>query len=320
DIIVDDVFYFVETPFQDGAPGPTSTNGGAVIQAVKDVIASGALYFSAAGNSGNFDAGTSGVWEGDFVDGGAIGTPLFTSKATPQPAGRVHNFGGQNFNLLTVANTGAPISLYWSDPLGASSNDYDLFRLTADGTVAASSTNIQNGTQDPYEQINQSTQGPRIVVVKNNTAQPRFLHLNTNRGKLSIRTSGTTHGHAAVTGDGAYGVAATSAAVPFPRPFNGGNVVERFSSDGPRRIFYRADGTPITEGNVSSTGGEVLQKPDITAADGVSVTGVGGFPTPFTGTSAAAPHAAAIAALMKSANSSLSAGQIRPIHTTTAID
>src|SRR5207247_5878285 len=92
DIIVDDVFYFVETPFQDGAPGPTPTNGGAVIQAVKDVIASGALYFSAAGNSGNLDAGTSGVWEGDFVDGGATGTPLFTGKATPQPAGRVHNF------------------------------------------------------------------------------------------------------------------------------------------------------------------------------------------------------------------------------------
>src|SRR5262245_31561009 len=76
DIIVDDVFYFVETAFQDGAPGPTNTNGGAVIQAVKDVTASGALYFSSAGNSGNLDAGTAGAWEGDFVDGGATGAPL----------------------------------------------------------------------------------------------------------------------------------------------------------------------------------------------------------------------------------------------------
>jgi subtilase family protein len=64
----------------------------------------------------------------------------------------------------------------------------------------------------------------------------------------------------------------------------------------------------------------VRQKPDITAADGVSVTGVGGFGSPFFGTSAAAPHAAAIAALVKSANPSLTPAQIRSILTTTAID
>ena len=315
DIIVDDVFYFVETPFQDGqtASVVSSTNGGAVIQAVKDVTADGALYFSSAGNSGNLDAGTSGAWEGDFVDGGATGAPL--------PAGgRVHNFGGQNFNLLTVASTG-PISLYWSDPLGGSANDYDLFRLNAAGTaIAAASTNIQSGTQDPIEQISQSTANPRIVVVKKNSAQPRFLHLNTNRGRLSIATAGTTHGHATVTSTGSYGVAATPAGAAFPQAFTAANVVETFSSDGPRRIFYRGDGTAITPGNVSSTGGQVLQKPDITAADGVSVTGVGGFPSPFFGTSAAAPHAAAIAALVKAANPSLTAAQIRTILTSTAID
>jgi hypothetical protein len=316
DIIVDDVFYFVETPFQDGqGPGVISnTNGGAVIQAVKDVTADGALYFSSAGNSGNLDAGTAGAWEGDFVDGGTTGAPL--------PAGgRVHNFGGQNFNLLTVANTGAPITLYWSDPLGGSSNDYDLFRLNAAGTaIAAASTNIQNGTQDPIEQISQSTANPRIVVVKKNSAAARFLHLNTNRGRLSIPTSGTTHGHSSVTSTGSYGVAATPAGAAFPQAFTSADLVETFSSDGPRRIFYQADGTPITTGNVSSTGGQVLQKPDITAADGVSVTGVGGFPSPFFGTSAAAPHAAAIAALVKAGNPSLTAAQIRAILTSTAID
>src|SRR4030095_16172615 len=42
DIIIDDVFYFVETPFQDGSLVPTSTNGGAVIQAVNEVTASAA--------------------------------------------------------------------------------------------------------------------------------------------------------------------------------------------------------------------------------------------------------------------------------------
>jgi hypothetical protein len=315
DIIVDDVFYFVETPFQDGqAAGIISnTNGGVVIQAVKDVTADGALYFSSAGNSGNLDAGTAGAWEGDFADGGATGAPFPTG-------GRVHNFGGQNFNLLTAASTG-PISLYWSDPLGGSSNDYDLFRLNAAGTaIATASTNIQNGVQDPIEQISQSTANPRIVIVKKNSAQARFLHLNTNRGRLSIATAGTTHGHATVTGAGTYGVAATPAGAAFPQAFTSTDVVETFSSDGPRRIFYHADGTPITAGDVSSTGGQVLQKPDFTAADGVSVTGVGGFGSPFFGTSAAAPHAAAIAALVKAANPSLTAAQIRTVLTSTAID
>ncbi len=325
DIIVDDVFYFVETPFQDGqAPGVASnTNGGVVIQAVNDVTASGALYFSSAGNSGNLNDGTAGVWEGNFVDGGPTAAPL--------PAGSLHNFGGQNFNLLTAGSR--LINLYWSDPLGTSLNDYDLFLLNADGTaVVASSTNIQNGTQDPYEQVFRDSTAPpfpagsRIVIVKKTGAADRFLHLNTNRGRLSIATAGQTHGHAAAAN--AYGCAATPAATaigpapnptgPFPNPFNSSNVVERFSSDGPRRIFFRADGTAITPGNFLATGGLLRQKPDITAADGVS-TAAPGFGT-FFGTSAAAPHAAAIAGLLKSANPSFTPAQIRAALTGSAID
>src|SRR5262245_34675008 len=312
DIIVDDVFYFVETPFQDGqAPGVASnTNGGVVIQAVNDVTASGAMYFSSAGNSGNLNDGTAGVWEGNFVDGGPTGAPL--------PAGSLHSFGGQNFNVLTVVGSG-PINLYWSDPLGGSSNDYDLFRLNPAGTaVAASSTNIQNGTQDPYEQVSQATVNSRIVIVKKTGAANRFLHLNTNRGRLSIATAGQTHGHSAAAN--AFGCAATPAAAAFPNPFSPVNRVETFSSDGPRRIFFQADGTPITPGDFSATGGLLRQKPDITAADGVSVTGVGGFPSPFFGTSAAAPHAAAIAGLLKSANPSFTPAQIRAALTGSAID
>ncbi|HKQ90686.1 MAG TPA: S8 family serine peptidase [Blastocatellia bacterium] len=329
DIIVDDVFYFVETPFQDGqATGVASnTNGGVVIQAVNDVTASGALFFSSAGNSGNLNDGTSGVWEGNFVNGGPTGAPL--------PSGSIHDFGGQNFDALTASSF--VINLYWSDSLGGSVNDYDLFLLNADGTaVITSSTNIQNGTQDPYEQISRNQDqgelpfpaGSRIVIVKKAGAADRFLHLNTNRGRLSIATAGQTHGHAAAAN--AFGCAATPAATaiggalnptgPFPNPFSSSNVVERFSSDGPRRVFFQADGTPITPGNFSATGGLLRQKPDITAADGVSVTGVGGFPSRFFGTSAAAPHAAALAGLLKSANPSFTPAQIRAALMGSAID
>jgi subtilisin family serine protease len=98
-------------------------------------------------------------------------------------------------------------------------------------------------------------------------------------------------------------------------PFTGSESLEPFSSDGPRRIFYNPDGTAITPGNVSSTGGRVRLKPDITAADGVA-TATPGF-ADFHGTSAAAPHAAAIAALLLSAQAP--AAQIRHALTSTAL-
>lgn len=79
-------------------------------------------------------------------------------------------------------------------------------------------------------------------------------------------------------------------------PFNGSESVQTYSSDGPRKIFYDTDGTAITPGDFSSTGGTTRQKPDITAADCVDTDTPGFFP--FCGTSAAAPHAAAIAGLL----------------------
>ena len=86
-IIVDDVRYFVESPFQDGQTGTSQTNGGIVAQAVKDVSNAGVLYFSSAGNSGNKTDGSSGTWEGDFLSAGAATGPLMG-------VGLVHNFGG----------------------------------------------------------------------------------------------------------------------------------------------------------------------------------------------------------------------------------
>jgi hypothetical protein len=307
DIIVDDVFYFVESPFQDGQTGSSQHNAGAIAQAVKDVTAAGALYFASAGNAGNITFGTSGVWEGNFVNGGTISQ------------GQIHSYGLQNYNVLNIR--GSLVNLYWADPLGGSPNDYDLYRVNNAGLILAASLNFQTGTQDPYEQVSSPTgsDGNLIIIVKY-AGVGRFLHLGTNRGRLSIATVGQTHGHSAVNAPNAFGVAATPAVGPYPNPFNSSNVVETFSSSGPRRIFYNGNGSAITPGNFTSTGGLVLNKPDITAADGVSVTGVGGFGSPFFGTSAAAPHAAAIAALVKSRNLLLTATQVRTALINSAID
>jgi hypothetical protein len=324
DIIVDDVSYYAETAFQDGQTGAvaSTTNGGVVVEAVNDVTADGALYFSSAANSGNLNDGTSGTWEGDFVAAGVSGAPV------PVTAD-LHDFGGGvTFDVLTATSDG-PITLQWSDPLGASTEDYDLFVLNSTGTLLIdSSTNIQDGTQDPYEEIGAQTSGHRIVIVRTLGAAARFLHLSSNRGVLAIGTSGETHGHSQAAL--AYSVAATPAAAsfdgpnpgPFPNAFTTANAVETFSSDGPRRIFFHADSAAITPGNLlAGTGGGLLrQKPDITAADGTTVTGAGGFASPFYGTSAAAPHAAAIAALIKQAKPALTPAQIRTALVASALD
>ena len=101
-------------------------------------------------------------------------------------------------------------------------------------------------------------------------------------------------------------------------PFTAAAKAETFSSDGPRRVFYYANGTAITPGNFSSTGGTVRQKPDLAAADGVA-TAVPHF-QPFYGTSAAAPHAGAIAALLKAHNPSLTASEARTALTSGVLD
>jgi hypothetical protein len=322
-IIVDDVFYFVESPFQDGqaAAVVSTSQGGVVTQAVNDVVAQGVFYFSSAGNEGNLDTSTSGTFEGDFVPQAA---------ASPLPTGNVHNFGsGNGFDTITSPGEQV-VGLFWADPLGASGNDYDLYLLNSTGaSVLGASTNIQNGTQDPVELIGSANviNNNRLVVFQNTGAANRFFHLGLFRGRLAVATAGETHGHSAASG--AYTVAATPAAAsagaptpngPFPSPFTSADQIEFFSSDGLRHIFFNGDSTAITPGNFSATGGSVLNKPDITAADGVSVTGVGGFGSPFFGTSAAAPSAASVAALVLSAKPTITAAQMRTALTNTAID
>ncbi len=321
DIIIDDWTFFVEGPFHNGqAPGIVSnTNLALVVEAVNEVTADGCLYFSDAANAGNKNDGTSGTVESDFVSGGSMALV---------PGGNVHDFdpgaGVVQYNTISNPGSGAtnpPLALHWADPLGASNNDYDLFVLNPAGdTVLASATNIQSGTQDPVEQIaaaGVNVVNNRIVVLQKTGAADRFFHLNLYRGRLLFNTPGETRGHNAIGGHpNHFGVAASNAAAGAP--YTSANVVEPFSSDGPRRIFFNRDQTPITPGNLSSTGGSVLQKPDITAADGVSTTAPG-FTT-FFGTSAAAPHAGAIAGLLKSQFPSITPTQVRTALIASAID
>jgi subtilisin family serine protease len=308
-IICDDESYDYESPFQDQV----------IAQAVNTVSAMGVLYFSCARNSGNRDSLNSCTWQGDFVSGGSAGKYGQYLQFAPGVTEDDILSGGYDYEA----------DLFWSDPLGGSSNDYDLYMLDSFGDIVYSSQNVQNGTQDPYEHISDPAQysAGYYLVVTLYSGTNRFIHLDFGRGILDWATAGCIRGHNACDAPNAFTVAATPADTayaagdptgPFPYGFNASDVVEYFSADGPRRMFYNPDGTPITPGNLSSTGGRVLYKPDFTAADGVTTTPPG-F-APFFGTSCATPHAAAIAALVLSYNPGLTPGQVRNVLTNSCID
>lgn len=310
DIIVDDVIYFAESPYQDDI----------IAQAVNDVTADGALFFSAAGNQGNFSDGFSGTWEGDFKSAGKLSTidPIFDYTVAN------FDFHGDKVVSNRVEFTGGPVILHWSDPgtfaLPQSSNDYDLFVLSDDlRTVLDASLDFQDGDDLPFEGVGVAFTGEQVVIAKAAGAAVRALHIVNFGGEFAISTSGGNYSHSAA--HDAIALAAVDQAQAIGGVFQGGPTtqVELFSTDGHRRVFYNPNGTRIRGGvTFASGGGEFRLKPELTAADGVA-TNTPGF-LPFFGTSAAAPHAAGIAALMKSAVPGNGAFRIKTSMIDTAID
>lgn len=310
DVIVDDIIYFFESPYQDDI----------IAQAVEDVVADGAVYVSSAGNEGNQNDGTSGTWEGDFKDAGTLAT---------LPSGyTIHNFGDKNISDR-IEKTGGPLILQWADAgtldAPASYNDYDVFVLDQDlRNVLVASTDLQDGAGLPFEYLGYNfPENMRVVVARHPDAETRAMRVLLFRGELGVTTPGATFGHSAAAN--ALSAAAVNAAEAGGGEFTEGPLtpVEIFSSDGGRRVFYNRDGSPIKPGKFTfaANGGELRQKPDLAGADGVQTT----LPpftglSPFYGTSAAAPHVAAIAGLIKAAKPDTTSAQIRSALKTSALD
>ena len=317
-IIVDDTDYVTESPFQDGV----------IADAVNFVAANGVLYFSSAGNSGNLESQQSGTWEGDFNAAHAV--------SFPSAAGYLMHEFAPNVTRNVARTPAQQVFMHWADRAGHAATDYDFYLLDPTGkNVVAFSNNVQDGTQKPFEYTEAAAPysfpaGTQVIIVKASGEEDRMLHFQWYHGTLNYATSGAARGHSAAAG--AISVAATPAAQPysgsipmgpFPNAFAPMAKVETFSSDGPRRIFFDVNGNLMAgaaAGNFKSSGGVVRQKPDLTASDGVQ-TATPGFET-FYGTSAAAPHAAAIAALVREANPGMSAAQLRTklMSSTVAID
>lgn len=223
----------------------------------------------------------------------------FNSSGGSRP---LHLFApNQTRQRITVESGSARIILYWADQWGRSANDYDLYLVTQDGTIIARSDNQQDGDDLPMESLTVTNEGPpahAFVVVQLFNGSPRrfdIFYKNVSDIEFGSPTS-SIPGHA--NARGAMTVAAANADNP--------GIIADYSSHGPCVIVF-----PVLE---------TRAKPDVTGIAGVAVTGAAGFPNPFFGTSAAAPHVAALAALVRQANPELSATQIKELLMATAAD
>ncbi|MEO5822040.1 MAG: S8 family serine peptidase [Vicinamibacteraceae bacterium] len=318
DVIVDDLAYLTEPFFQDGV----------IAQAVDAAAAHGVSYFSSAGNSA--DAHYEHVYS-DVVPGDDFIFPLDTHDFGTV-AGLPSDIGWDGL----VAGNGNFFAAFmqWNDPFGGSANDYDIYIFDEDGDLAgdpASDFPIggpgfdpQDGDDDPIEVafvVNEFPgPGPAgtvkrfFMVIDRFFASPTSLLELQFNGFFAVDASkniaeGSVFGHAASRG--AMAVAATGAVENIDGTANPGlDVIEEYSSRGPSRIFFTPAGAPAPE---------VRRKPNTTATDGTSVTGVN-FVTPFFGTSASAPHAAAVAVLLKDVNPGLNPAGIARILRETSLE
>lgn len=303
-VIVDDLIYFAEPFFQNGV----------IAQAVNTVKAAGVSYFSSAGNNSNKG------YENSYQAGSFTfpGIPWLTPGPTA-----AHNFAAASdpavyfLPLGLTAGRTYTIILQWDEPFksvsggGGAVTDLDLFYYNAAGTAEVAGLNgaSDNIGGDPIEII-QVTPGGSGTVVRNLAISlyagpmPGRLRImilgngsvvNFNNAAIPGINNSTTYGHA-----NAAGAVATAAAPWYRTPAYGINppVVESFSSRGGTPILFSDAGTLLASP-------VIYNKPEITAPDGGNNSFFGSdsnqdadlLPN-FFGTSAAAPHAAAVAALM----------------------
>lgn len=319
-VIADDVFYFEEPFFQDGP----------VAVAANEAVEAGSTFLSAAGNDNIIDAEGHDIasWETpEFRESGGCPSEVQGLPGANGTHCLDFNPGVQTDRTFGIkVDPGAVLSvdLQWDEPWHGVNTDLDAFLLDANGkAVAAAEEDNVNVSQQPFEFLsweNNSSSQKTVQLVINrfagDTPRLKFGLLENGSGVAATEyprsTGGDVVGPTVAGHSGAVGVIGVAAI-----PFNTTSEPEEYSSRGP----VRHDFGPVTgPGAAAAIPTEVISKPDLTATDCNLTTFFAFFAKMapeaaagwhFCGTSAAAPHAAGVAALMLDQEGSATPAEIR---------
>jgi hypothetical protein len=301
-VITDDVTYFAEPMFQQGPVGV----------AVNDVASSGVTYSSSAGNS-NLVVGGKNVASYEAPAYRPTGCPAVipTDPTDPAKWRDCHDFnpgaGTDNSARYTLANGGAlMVNLQWAEPWYGVTTDLDAFLIDAGtGNVLAYSMydNLQNGQPVEvfyYENKSGSAKSVNVVIARYAGGVPRLKYVLPQATWKVTSVEYDQSGGGDVVGPAIWSHngdehAISTAAVPY----NDSATPEEYTSHGPVTLYYG----PVVNSTPAAPLGSplVLFKPDLAATDGGINSFFGSLVSGkwrFYGTSAAAPHAAAVAALL----------------------
>jgi hypothetical protein len=305
-VISDDITFFEEPYFQKG---PIDT-------AVDDVNAAGVPFFSDAANMNVRNAGADvASWE----------APAYRQSATcpaTMPAGYTcMDFDpgpGEDPTLgVTMAAGTNRLDLQWAEPWNGVQTDLDVFVFNGATFVQSATRNLT--TQRPVDVFapNIGVAGSREIVIGRFGAAPPTsprvkIGILQNGPQASRITEHLADGQGDVVGPQIFGhngsengssvAAVNQATLATPQDY---------SSRGPVTHYFGAANGVTPAAPLPAP--KVLQKPDITATDCTTTTFFTAGSHVFCGTSAASPHAAAIAALMKAADPTLTPAEVRAL-------
>lgn len=270
DIIIDDIVYLDEPFFEDSI----------IAKHIDQLVASsGILYFSSAGNFANSH------YQGIFKPG--FKNEVYEHDFNPAVS------GAQRLPVKIAPYSSIIIMLQWNEPFNNSIKDLELASCPdSDTTNCFISDNWQLGEgYAPVEYIElTNTSGSyksQFITVYSETAYSNVTF------EIYVFGGATTSPDFTTRGDSTFGHSTAASVISIAATENL-SIPSSYSSQGPFTML----------------GSVKRNKPDFIGRDCVSVTGNGDFPKTFCGTSAAAPHIGAIAALLLSNNPSLTRSQM----------